>query len=218
MSIPAVAPQLNELLPGDIGRLDAELGSIGIDILSSHPLFDTAHPTRTCHDRTSAEQHRRRPCHTRDALWVQHRSGRAGHQGHVPTSAETFPPAHSSLELPASSIPSAEQVTEMFAAAFDYDLELDTRVRLFENASLDTPDPVQQVAHTGEATLRATTVVSDGAQALAVSVIGTGAPGGVAQAITVAPGNSAVVPLVAEHGIWKISRAWICTLVGPHCR
>ncbi|WP_418344866.1 hypothetical protein [Rhodococcus pyridinivorans] len=138
--------------------------------------------------------------------------------GPVPTSAETFPPAHSSLELPASTIPSAEQVTEMLAAAFDYDVDLDTRVLLFEGASLDTPDPVQQVAHTGEATLRATTVVPDGEQALAVSVVGTGAPGGGAQAITVAPGDSAVVPLVAEHGVWKISRAWICALAGPHCR
>ncbi|WP_455902181.1 hypothetical protein [Rhodococcus gordoniae] len=138
--------------------------------------------------------------------------------GSASTSAEMFPPAHSSLELPTSTIPSAEQVTEMLAAAFDYDLELETRVRLFEGASLDTPDPVQQVAHTGEATLRATTVVPDGAQALAVSVVGTGAPGGAAQAITVGPGDSAVVPLVAEHGIWKISRAWICTLAGPHCR
>jgi len=138
--------------------------------------------------------------------------------GPASTSAQAFPPAHSSLELPASSIPSAEQVTEMLAVAFDYDVELETRVRLFEGASLDTPDPVQQVAHTSEATLRATTVVPDGAQALAVSVVGTGAPGGVAQAITIAPGNSAVVPLVAEHGIWKISRAWICTLTGPHCR
>jgi len=137
--------------------------------------------------------------------------------GSAPTSAVTFPPAHSSPELPASTIPSADQVTEMLAAAFDYDLELDTRVRLFEGATIDTPDPVQQVAHTGEATLRATTVVPDGAQALVVSVVGTGAPG-VAQAITVAPGDSAVVPLVAEHGIWKISRAWICTLAGPHCR
>ncbi|KHJ71230.1 hypothetical protein [Rhodococcus sp. Chr-9] len=138
--------------------------------------------------------------------------------GPVPTSADAFPPAHSSLELPASTIPSAEQVTEMLAAAFDYDVDLDTRVLLFEGASLDTPDPVQQVAHTGEATLRATTVVPDGEQALAVSVVGTGAPGGGAQAITVAPGDSAVVPLVAEHGVWKISRAWICALVGPHCR
>jgi len=137
---------------------------------------------------------------------------------HVATSAETSPPAHPSLELPTSTIPSAEQVTEILAAAFDYDLDLKTRVRLFEGASLDTPDPVQQVAHTGEATLRATTVVPDGAQALAVSVVGTGTPGGAAQAITVAPGDSAVVPLVAEHGIWKISRAWICTLAGPHCR
>ncbi|MCT7293890.1 hypothetical protein NVV99_23580 [Rhodococcus sp. PAE-6] len=136
----------------------------------------------------------------------------------APTSADAFPPAHSSLELPASTIPSAEQVTAMLAAAFDYDLDLETRVRLFEGASLDTPDPVQQVAHTGAATLRATTVVPDGAQALAVSVVGTGAPGGVAQAITVAPGDIAVVPLVAEHGIWTISRAWICTLAGPHCR
>ena len=106
----------------------------------------------------------------------------------------------------------------MLAAAFDYDLDLDTRVRLFEGASLDAPDPVQQVAHTGEATLRATTVVTDGAQALAVSVVGTGAPGGMSQAITVAPGDSALVPIVAEHGIWKISRAWICALAGPHCR
>jgi len=138
--------------------------------------------------------------------------------GSASTSAQAFPPAHSSLELPASTLPSAEQVTAMLAAAFDYDLELKTRVRLFEGASLDTPDPVQQVAHTGEVTLRATTVVPDGAQALAVSVVGTGAPGSVAQAITVAPGDSAVVPLVAEHGIWKISRAWICTLAGPHCR
>ena len=74
--------------------------------------------------------------------------------GPVPTSADAFPPAHSSLELPASTIPSAEQVTAMLAAAFDYDLELETRVRLFEGASLDTPDPVQQVAHPGDATLR----------------------------------------------------------------
>jgi hypothetical protein len=138
--------------------------------------------------------------------------------GPAPTSAQAFPPAHAPLELPAATIPSAEQVTEMLAAAFDYDLELDTRVRLFEGASLDTPDPVQQVAHTGEATLRATTVVPDGAQALAVSVVSTGAPGGAAQAITVVPGDSAVVPLVAEHGIWKISRAWICAVAGPHCR
>ncbi|MFI2562164.1 hypothetical protein [Nocardia farcinica] len=138
--------------------------------------------------------------------------------GSAPTSAETFPPAHASPELPASTIPSAEQVTEMLAAAFDYDVDLDTRVRLFEGGSLDTPDPVQQVAHTGEATLRATTVIPDGTQALAVSVVGTGAPGGAAQAITVAPGDNAVVPLVAEHGIWKINRTWICTLAGPHCR
>jgi len=138
--------------------------------------------------------------------------------GRAPTSADAFPPVHSPLELPASTTPSAEQVTEMLAAAFDYDVDLDTRVRLFEGASLDMPDPVQQVAHTGEATLRATSVVPDGAQALAVSVVGTGAPGGVAQAITVAPGDNAVVPLVAEHGIWKINRTWICTLAGPHCR
>jgi hypothetical protein len=138
--------------------------------------------------------------------------------GPAPTSAEASLPAHSSLELPAFTIPSVEQVTEMLAAAFDYDLDLDTRVRLFEGASLDMPDPVQQVAHTGEATLRATSVVPDGAQALAVSVVGTGAPGGGAQAITVAPGDSAVVPLVAEHGIWKISRAWICAVAGPHCQ
>ena len=138
--------------------------------------------------------------------------------GDESSSADAFPPSPSSLELPASTIPSAGQVTAMLAAAFDYDLDLDTRVRLFEGASLDAPDPVQQVAHTGEATLRATTVVPDGAQALAVSVVGTGAPGGMAQAITVAPGDSAVVPIVAEHGIWKISRAWICALAGPRCR
>ena len=136
----------------------------------------------------------------------------------APTSAETSPPAHPSPELPASTIPSAEQVTEMLAAAFDYDLDLNTRVRLFEGATVETPDPVQQVAHTGEATLRATTVVPDGAQALVVSGVGTGSSGGAAQATTVPPGDSAVIPLVAENGIWKISRAWICTLSGPHCR
>lgn len=57
-----------------------------------------------------------------------------------------------------------------------------------------------------------------GAQGRAVSVVGTGASGGAVQAITVALGDSAVVPLVAEHGIWKITSAWICALAGPHRR
>ncbi|MGW0020949.1 hypothetical protein ACWDUD_21735 [Rhodococcus sp. NPDC003382] len=157
-----------------MGGLDAEPGAIGIDILASRPC-STPHTSKD--PSVTARLLSSIAAALVGVVAFCGCSTDPGSPATVPasTSAETSPPAHSSLELPASTIPSAEQVTEMLAAAFDYDLDLNTRVRLFEGATVETPDPVQQVAHTGEATLRAISVVPDGVQALVVSVVGTGA-------------------------------------------
>lgn len=104
----------------------------------------------------------------------------------------------------------------MLAGAFDYDLEPKTRVRLFEGASLDTPDP-QQVVHTGETTLRATPSYP---MALSPWRFRWWAPAPPAASRRPSPSHPAPTP--SSHswpdGIWKINRAWICTLACPHCR
>ncbi len=84
----------------------------------------------------------------------------------------------------------------MLAGAFDYDLEPKTRVRLFE-APASTPLIPQQVVHTGETTLRATPSYPMALSPWRFRWWAPAPPGCVAQAITVAPGAHAVVPLVA---------------------